>query len=130
MPSQHFRFDVRSPQEYSGEWFNFKPPEGNERTGHIPGAIHIPYELVLAEDGTFKPLEKLRAVYESQGITPDKETIVYCAVGARAGHTCFVLKYLLGYPRVRNYYGSWNEWSLFADAPIEKHSAPLSAKIS
>ncbi|MUH00321.1 sulfurtransferase [Scytonema sp. UIC 10036] len=114
--------DVRSPQEYSGEWFNIKPPVGDERTGHIPGAIHIPYELALNEDGTFKSVEELLALYHSKGITVDKEAIAYCAVGARSAHTCFVLKYLLGYPHVRNYYGSWNEWSRFPDAPIEKNS--------
>ncbi|GAA6617246.1 sulfurtransferase [Scytonema sp. NUACC26] len=122
--------DVRTPQEYSGEWFNVKPPEGDERTGHIPGAIHIPFELTLNENGTFRSVEELQALYHSKGITPDKNAIAYCAVGARSAHTCFVLKYLLGYPNVRNYYGSWNEWSRFPDAPIEKNSDRLTQTTS
>jgi thiosulfate/3-mercaptopyruvate sulfurtransferase len=112
--------DVRTPQEYSGEWFYAKPPEGDERTGHIPGAVHIYYEQALNDDGTFKSIEELQALYSGKGITPDKEAIAYCAVGARSGHTWFVLKYLLGYPHVRNYDGSWNEWSRLPDALIEK----------
>ena len=103
--------DVRTPQEYSGEWFYDKPPENDERGGHIPGAVHINYDSALNEDGTLKPIEELREVYESKGITADKKIISYCAVGARSAHTWFVLKYLLGYPNVFNYDGSWNEWS-------------------
>ena len=103
--------DVRTPQEYTGEWFYDKPPENNERAGHIPGAEHIYYESALNEDKTFKSVEGLRNFYESKGITTDKKIIPYCAVGARSAHTWFVLKYLLGYPNVRNYDGSWNEWS-------------------
>ncbi|MEL7246378.1 MAG: sulfurtransferase [Cyanobacteria bacterium J06573_2] len=103
--------DVRTPQEYSGEWFYDKPPENDERGGHIPGAVHINYDSALNEDGTLKPVEELRKVYESKGITTDKKIISYCAVGARSAHTWFVLKYLLGYPNVFNYDGSWNEWS-------------------
>lgn len=103
--------DVRTPQEYTGEWFYDKPPENGERAGNIPSAVHIYYESALNEDGTFKPVEELRNIYESKGITADKQIIPYCAVGARSAHTWFVLKYLLGYPNVRNYDGSWNEWS-------------------
>lgn len=112
--------DVRSPQEYKGEWFFTKPPEQTERAGHIPGAVHVSYELTLNEDGTFKPIEELQALYSSKGITPDKEAIAYCAIGGRSGHTWFVLKYLLGYPNVRNYDGSWNEWSRLSHMPIEE----------
>lgn len=103
--------DVRTPQEYSGEWFYDKPPEGEQRTGHIPSAVHLYYESALNEDGTLKPVEELRNIYESKAITAGKEIITYCVVGARSAHTWFVLKYLLGYPNVRNYDGSWNEWS-------------------
>ncbi|MEL6459161.1 MAG: sulfurtransferase [Cyanobacteria bacterium J06621_15] len=103
--------DARTPQEYSGEWFYDKPPENDERGGNIPGAVHINYDSALNEDGTLKPVEELRKVYESKGITTDKKIISYCAVGARSAHTWFVLKYLLGYPNVFNYDGSWNEWS-------------------
>lgn len=65
-------FLVRTPQEYSGEWFYDKPPEGEQRTGHIPSAVHLYYESALNKDGTFKPVEGLRNIYESKGITADK----------------------------------------------------------
>ncbi|BAY11405.1 sulfurtransferase [Calothrix sp. NIES-2098] len=111
--------DVRTAQEYSGEIFMMQPPQGTERAGHIPGAVHIEHTLTLNEDGTFKSAQELRNLYSSKGITPDKEVFPYCAIGARSAYTWFVLKYLLGYPNVRNYDGSWNEWSRLADAPIE-----------
>jgi thiosulfate/3-mercaptopyruvate sulfurtransferase len=115
----HAIVDTRRPQEYSGEWFSSKPPQGSERAGHIPGATHVHYENTLREDGTFKPVEELRALYGSCGVTPDKETITYCTLGWRAGHSWFVLTYLLGYPQVRNYDGSWNEWGRLPETPIE-----------
>ncbi|BAY60365.1 rhodanese domain-containing protein [Calothrix brevissima NIES-22] len=105
--------DVRSLAEYRGEFFFDQPPVGNERAGHIPGAVHV-------EHGTFKSFAQLQALYASQGITPDKEIIPYCAIGGRSGFTWFVLKYLLGYPLVRNYDGSWNEWSRVPDVAIER----------
>ncbi|MDZ8183590.1 MAG: sulfurtransferase [Nostoc sp. ChiSLP02] len=111
--------DVRTPQEYSGEWFFMQPPQGTERAGHIPGAVSVYYELALNEDGTFKSVEELQKLYTSKGITSDKEVITYCAVGGRSAHTWFVLKYLLGYSKVRNYDGSWNEWSRISNMPIE-----------
>ncbi len=113
--------DVRTPEEYCGELFAMKPPEGNQRGGHIPGAIYLPFESALQEDDdTFKELSELKALYESKGITPEKEIITYCAAGIRASHTWFVLKYLLGYQNVRNYDASWNEWGHKSDTPVEK----------
>ena len=112
--------DVRTPQEYSGEIFMMKPPTETERRGHIPGAIHLYYEAALNEDKTFKSFEKLETIYAEKGITPDKFIIPYCAVGARSSHTWFVLKYLLGYPNVKNYDGSWNQWSRLKEMPFEK----------
>lgn len=112
--------DVRSPQEYRGEWFMMAPPQDDEHAGHIPGAVHLNYERALNHDSTFKSVRELQALYDSKGITPDKDIITYCAVGARSGHTWFILKYLLGYPQVRNYDGSWNEWSRLPDPLIEK----------
>jgi thiosulfate/3-mercaptopyruvate sulfurtransferase len=103
--------DVRTPPEYQGEIFMMKPPVGEERGGHISGAINIENILALNEDGTFKSIEALDTLYGSQGITADQEVFTYCAIGARSACTWFVLKYLLGYPRVRNYDGSWHQWS-------------------
>ncbi|MEC4816973.1 MAG: sulfurtransferase [Scytonema sp. PMC 1069.18] len=103
--------DVRTIQEYRGEHFMIKPPEETERAGHIPGSVHIEHTLMLNEDGTFKSFDELQTLYSSKGITSDKEVFPYCAIGGRSAYTWFVLKYLLGYPKVRNYDGSWNEWS-------------------
>ena len=112
--------DVRTIEEYRGEQFLMKPPEGTERAGHIPGSVHIEHIHTLNEDGAFKSFDQLQALYHSKGITPDKEVFPYCAIGGRSGYIWFVLKYLLGYPNVRNYDGSWNEWSRLPNAPIEK----------
>ncbi len=114
--------DVRSQPEYTGELLHMVnyPQEGALRGGHIPGARNIPWATAVNEDGTFKPPEELRRIYESQGITPDKDVVAYCRIGERSSHTWFVLKYLLGYPKVRNYDGSWTEWGNLVDAPIEK----------
>jgi len=117
--SEHTLVDTRRPQEYSGEWFASKPPVAGERGGHIAGAAHVNFESALNADGRFKPADELRALYGGQGVTPDKEVTTYCTLGWRAGHTWFVLKYLLGYPNVRNYDASWNEWGRAADTSIE-----------
>ena len=118
--SDYVVLDVRTPQEYRGEVFMMKPPEGLERGGHIPGAVHLEHTLTLNEDGTFKSAEELHTVYSRRGITADKEIFPYCAIGGRSAYTWFVLKYLLGYPNVRNYDGSWNEWSRLPHALIEQ----------
>ncbi|YAF98670.1 MAG: sulfurtransferase [Nodularia sp. CChRGM 3473] len=112
--------DVRTPQEYRGEWFFNQPPKATERAGHIPGAVNIEHILTLNNDGTFKSFNELQALYSSQGITTDKEIFPYCAIGGRSGYTWFVLKYLLGYPQVRNYDGSWNEWSRLPHVAIAR----------
>ncbi len=113
--------DVRSPAEYTGELL--APPglsETAQRGGHIPGAQNIPWSQAVREDGTFKSADELRALYEGKGITSDKNIIAYCRIGERSSHTWYVLKYLLGYPNVRNYDGSWTEWGSIIGAPIEK----------
>jgi thiosulfate/3-mercaptopyruvate sulfurtransferase len=112
--------DVRTPQEFKGEIFMMKPPEGKERAGHIPGAVHIEHIQMLNEDGTFKSAKELQTLLKSKGVTPDKEIFPYCAIGGRSAYTWFILKYLLGYPNVRNYDGSWNEWSQHPENPVEK----------
>jgi thiosulfate/3-mercaptopyruvate sulfurtransferase len=115
--------DVRSPKEYSGELLHMPnyPQEGATRGGHIPGALNIPWAQAVNEaDSTFKSVEELRALYAGKGITPDDEVIAYCRIGERSSHTWFVLTYLLGYPNVKNYDGSWTEWGNLVNAPIEK----------
>jgi thiosulfate/3-mercaptopyruvate sulfurtransferase len=95
--------------------------EHAQRGGHIPGAKNIPWaQAVRDTDGTFKSSEELKALYEGNGVTPDKHIITYCRIGERSSHTWFVLKYLLGYPLVRNYDGSWTEWGNMIGNPIEK----------
>jgi len=114
--------DVRSPAEYSGELLApaHLPQEGAQRGGHIPGAANIPWSQAVREDGTFKSADELRSLYGGKGVTPDKEVIAYCRIGERSSHTWFVLNYLLGYPNVRNYDGSWTEWGSLIGAHIEK----------
>lgn len=114
--------DVRSPGEYSGELLHMPdyPQEGAMRGGHIPGARNIPWSKATNPDGTFKSADELRQLYEGSGLKPDQPIIAYCRIGERSSHTWFVLKYLLGYPDVRNYDGSWTEWGNLVDAPIEK----------
>jgi thiosulfate/3-mercaptopyruvate sulfurtransferase len=115
--------DVRSLKEYTGELLHMPnyPQEGATRGGHIPGAVSIPWATTVNEaDSTFKTAEELRAMYAAKGVTSDKDIIAYCRIGERSSHTWFVLTYLLGYPHVRNYDGSWTEWGNLVDAPIEK----------
>jgi thiosulfate/3-mercaptopyruvate sulfurtransferase len=114
--------DVRSPQEYSGELLHMVnyPQEGAQRGGHIPGAKNIPWATASNSDGFFKSAEELRQIYCGKDVTPDNEVITYCRIGERSAHTWFVLTKLLGYPRVRNYDGSWTEWGNVVRAPIEK----------
>jgi thiosulfate/3-mercaptopyruvate sulfurtransferase len=76
--------------------------------------------MAANSDGTFKSPEDLRQLYVSREMTPDKDIISYCRIGERSAHTWFVLTHLLGYPRVRNYDGSWTEWGNLVKAPIEK----------
>lgn len=118
--------DVRSPQEYTGELLHMPnyPQEGAQRGGHIPSAVNIPWSKAVREDGTFKSEEELRQIYQSQGVNPDAEVIAYCRIGERSSHTWFVLKYLLGYPKVKNYDGSWTEWGNLVGAPITKGAQP------
>jgi len=114
--------DVRSPAEFTGEVL--APPglqETAQRGGHVPGAKNIPWlQAVNEADGTFKSAQELKERYEREGITPDKDVIAYCRIGERSSHTWFALSELLGYPKVRNYDGSWTEWGSMIGVPIEK----------
>jgi thiosulfate/3-mercaptopyruvate sulfurtransferase len=114
--------DVRSPKEFTGEILAPAeyPTEHAQRGGHIPRASNIPWSQAVKDDGTFKSVEELKQLYQSKGIVPEKEIIAYCRIGERSSHTWFVLKYLLGYPNVKNYDGSWTEWGNMVDNPIEK----------
>jgi thiosulfate/3-mercaptopyruvate sulfurtransferase len=114
--------DVRGPKEFTGEILAPPeyPTEHAQRGGHIPGAVNIPWGQAVRDDGTFKSPEELASLYESKGVTRDKDVITYCRIGERSSHTWFVLKYLLGYPSVRNYDGSWTEWGNMVRNPIEK----------
>jgi thiosulfate/3-mercaptopyruvate sulfurtransferase len=114
--------DVRSPGEYSGELLHMVdyPQEGALRGGHIPTAKSIPWAKAVGDNGTFKSADELKVLYEGQGITPDKPVIAYCRIGERSSLTWYVLTYLLGYPHVRNYDGSWTEWGNLVGAPIER----------
>ena len=114
--------DVRSEAEYRGEITAPPeyPTEGAQRGGHIPGAKNVPWAQVIKDDGTFKTVEEISKLYEEQEITKDKDIITYCRIGERSSHTWFVLKYLLGYPNVKNYDGSWTEWGNLIGNRIEK----------
>jgi thiosulfate/3-mercaptopyruvate sulfurtransferase len=115
--------DVRSPDEYTGKRLHMEayPNEGALRGGHIPGARNVPWGRAVNADGTFKTAEELRSIYEQeQGLRPSDDVVAYCRIGERSSHTWFVLTHLLGYPRVRNYDGSWTEWGNLVGVPIEK----------
>jgi len=115
--------DVRSPDEFSGKKTHMPeyPQEGVLRGGHIPGAKNVPWGRAANTDGTFKNADELRGIYEKEvGLKQGDDVIAYCRIGERSSHSWFVLSYLLGYPRVRNYDGSWTEWGNSVRLPIEK----------
>jgi thiosulfate/3-mercaptopyruvate sulfurtransferase len=126
VPSGHALVDVRSPGEYGGTLLHMPdyPQEGAMRGGHIPGAANIPWATaVRTEDSTFKSADEIKQIYEPKGITPDKDVVVYCRIGERSSLTWFVLHELMGYPKVRNYDGSWTEWGNVVGLPIENPAA-------
>lgn len=115
--------DVRSPREFTGELTHMPeyPQEGVLRGGHIPGAVNQPWASAANPDGTFKSAEELKEIYERNlGLKKDDDIIAYCRIGERSSHTWFVLKYLLGFEKVRNYDGSWTEWGNMVRSPIER----------
>jgi thiosulfate/3-mercaptopyruvate sulfurtransferase len=119
--------DVRSPGEYTGELLHMPdyPQEGALRGGHIPGARNVPWARAAAQDGTFRGRDELEAIYGGEaGLAPADDVVVYCRIGERSSHTWFVLHHLLGFPRVRNYDGSWTEWGNSVRVPITRGSNP------
>jgi thiosulfate/3-mercaptopyruvate sulfurtransferase len=114
--------DVRSGEEYRGEKLapDHLPQEQAQVPGHIPGAANVTWMKAANDDGTFKSADELKALYEGEGVTPDKEVIAYCRIGERSSHTWFALTELLGYSNVKNYDGSWTEYGSLVGAPVEK----------
>ena len=110
--------DTRSDGEYCGTTVRAK------RGGAIPGAVHIEWTKNLNSDGEFKSASELVALYEAAGVTAEKEIVSYCQGGYRAAHSYLALR-LIGYPRVRNYVGSWKEWGDREDLPIENPEKAL-----
>jgi thiosulfate/3-mercaptopyruvate sulfurtransferase len=118
----HHIVDIRSPKEFSGDVI---APEGIKelaiRAGHVPGAVNAPWGVAVAEDGTFKPVDELRAIYADLGVDGSKPIITYCRIGERSSHTWFALTKLLGYD-ARNYDGSWTEYGNAVGVPITNPS--------
>jgi thiosulfate/3-mercaptopyruvate sulfurtransferase len=114
--------DVRSPEEFRGEKLapDHLPQEQAQVPGHIAGAANVPWAKAANDDGTFKSADELRALYEAEGITADRDVIAYCRIGERSSHTWFALQELLGFPNVKNYDGSWTEYGSLVGAPVEK----------
>jgi thiosulfate/3-mercaptopyruvate sulfurtransferase len=114
--------DVRSPEEFRGEKLapDHLPQEQAQVPGHIVGASNVPWAKAANEDGTFKSADELRALYEAEGVTSDREVIAYCRIGERSSHTWFALSELLGFPNVKNYDGSWTEYGSLVGVPVEK----------
>jgi len=114
--------DVRSPQEFSGELIAMAgyEQEGAQRSGHIPGAISVPWAQAVQDDGTFKPADELRELYQGKGVLDGNDIVAYCRIGERSAHTWFVLHELLGQDNVRNYDGSWTEWGNMVAVPVQK----------
>ncbi len=119
--------DVRSPEEYTGERTTAPayPEESALRAGHIPTAKNVPWARAVADDGGFKSLPELNAIYrEELGLKDDDDIVAYCRIGERSSHTWFVLHYLLGFENVRNYDGSWTEWGSAVRVPIARGTEP------
>ena len=112
--------DVRSQAEFVGERFwPSGATAGAGRPGHIPGAVHLHIDLLHTADGAFKSAAALRQLFQERGVSASRSIVTYCTIGARASEAALVLRYLLGYPDVRVYDGSWAQWGTRAETPIE-----------
>ena len=111
--------DIRSPDEYAGRIF---APEGVKelsiRAGHVPGAVNVPWATIVNDDGTFKSVDEIRAIYAAKGVDGSLPVVTYCRIGERSSHSWFALKRILGYD-VRNYDGSWTEYGNAVGVPID-----------
>lgn len=117
--------DLRSPEEYSGKRvseYSFAVDHGAERTGRIPGAVHLYFKELLNEDDSFKSSEELRHVLAGAGVAPEKfdDVVCYCRLSHRATIAWIALTNILGHPNIKIYDGSWTEWGSIVGYPIEK----------
>jgi thiosulfate/3-mercaptopyruvate sulfurtransferase len=103
--------DTRSEKEWLGS------DRRAARGGTIPSAVHLDWNNHLTADGKLKSVDALRAMFDARGVTADKEVLAFCNTGYRSAHAYLVLR-LLGYPRVRNYVGSWQEWGNRDGCPV------------
>ena len=115
-PGQRMVLDARAGERFRGEVEPLDPV-----AGHIPGAVNVPWSRACNDDGTFKSRDQLEQLYlVEQQLKPSDEVIAYCRIGERSSLTWYVLTYLLGFSKVKNYDGSWTEWGNLVGAPIEK----------
>lgn len=117
--------DVRSPEEYTGKRvseYTFAVDHGAERTGRIPGAVHLYFKELLNEDDSFKSPEQLRQVLAAAGVAPESfdDVVCYCRLSHRATIAWIALSQVLGHQKIKIYDGSWTEWGSIVGYPIEK----------
>jgi thiosulfate/3-mercaptopyruvate sulfurtransferase len=117
--------DVRTPAEFRGDVLTEPgyPEEAARQAGHIPGALSVPWEFAVADDGRMRAIEDLRTELERRSVRLEDGLITYCRIGERSAHTWFVLHELLGI-RARNYDGSWTEWGSMVGMPVALGDEP------